>query len=61
VPCFEALVNDPRLAGIPKILETPHEDDLIKEDLALLRSLRGRAKGEERRDGVPSRRAAARD
>jgi deoxyribonuclease-4 len=61
VPCFEAIVNDPRLAGIPKILETPHKDDLIRQDMALLRSLRAAGAGDkERRDGLPGRRTAAR-
>jgi len=42
--CFEALVNEPRLAGVPKVLETPEEDDGHAKDLALLVSMRGGAK-----------------
>jgi deoxyribonuclease-4 len=35
-------VNDPRLAGLPGLLETPKSDDLHedRENLAVLRSLR---------------------
>jgi deoxyribonuclease-4 len=36
------VLNDPRLAGLPGILETPKSDDLHedRENLAVLRSLR---------------------
>jgi len=39
---FRHLVNDPRLAGLPGVLETPKSDDLHedRENLARLRSLR---------------------
>jgi len=37
---FRALVNDPRLAGLPAILETPKGDDLA-EDITNLAVLRG--------------------
>ncbi len=38
---FRAIVNDPRFAGLPMILETPKGDDLAEDiaNLALLRSL----------------------
>jgi deoxyribonuclease-4 len=38
---FRAIVNDPRFAGLPMILETPKGDDLAEdiENLAKLRSL----------------------
>lgn len=40
---FRAIVNDPRFAGLPMILETPKGDDLAEDiaNLALLRSLLG--------------------
>jgi len=39
---FRHILNDPRLAGLPGLLETPKSDDLHedRENLALLRSLR---------------------
>jgi deoxyribonuclease-4 len=39
---FRHVVNDPRLAGLPGLLETPKSDDLHedRENLAVLRSLR---------------------
>jgi len=37
--CFRMLINDPRFAGHPMILETPKEKDL-KEDIANLKLLR---------------------
>jgi deoxyribonuclease-4 len=37
---FRLLMNDPRLAGIPKILETPKDDDMT-EDYLNLGKLRG--------------------
>jgi deoxyribonuclease-4 len=38
---FRNVVNDPRLAGLPGLLETPKGDDLAedRENLAVLRSL----------------------
>ncbi len=36
---FRILMNDPRFAKIPKILETPKEGDMDKKNLKLLRSL----------------------
>ena len=42
VPPFERIMNDPRFAHVPKILETPKGDDLVSADrrmLALLRNL----------------------
>ena len=44
---FRLIVNDPRFAGLPGILETPKSPDLHedRENLAVLRGLRG---GEER-------------
>lgn len=59
--CFEAIVNDPRLRGIPKILETPREGAGVERDLALLRRLREKGRGESARgkggegDGVQGR------
>ena len=41
---FRRIMNDPRFATVPKILETPKGDDEVTEDrrnLALLRSFRG--------------------
>lgn len=39
---FRCLINDPRFAGVPKILETPKGEDLAEDrmNLATLRSLR---------------------
>jgi deoxyribonuclease-4 len=42
--CFRMIMNDPRLAEVPKILETPKEADGLPMDrvnLALLRALEG--------------------
>lgn len=41
LPGFRHMVNDPRLAGVPGLLETPKGEDLRRdrENLALLRSL----------------------
>ena len=38
---FRYIMNDPRLAHLPKVLETPKGEDMAedKENLALLRSL----------------------
>ena len=36
---FEAVVNDPRLRGLPMILETPNELDGYAAEIALLRTL----------------------
>jgi deoxyribonuclease IV len=36
---FEFLLNDPRLADLPMVLETPKEDDADVRNLATLRSL----------------------
>jgi len=36
---FELLLNDPRLAELPMVLETPKEDDADARNLATLRSL----------------------
>jgi deoxyribonuclease IV len=38
---FRYIMNDPRFAALPKVLETPKEEDMAedKENLALLRSL----------------------
>lgn len=40
---FAALLNDPRLRDVPKVIETPKDDDVVAADrrnLAVLRSLR---------------------
>jgi len=40
---FGLLMRDPRFAGVPKILETPKENDMDRKNLAILRRLaRGR-------------------
>jgi deoxyribonuclease-4 len=39
---FERVMRDRRLAGVPKLLETPKEDDMDVVNLALLRKLAGR-------------------
>ena len=38
---FRFIMNDPRLAALPKVLETPKEADMAEDkvNLALLRSL----------------------
>ena len=38
---FRRVMTDPRLAGIPKVIETPKVDDMDRENLALLRRLAG--------------------
>ena len=37
--CFEQIINDSRFGGIPKILETPKENDMDRNNLALLKRL----------------------
>lgn len=37
---FARIMNDPRLAAIPKVLETPKGDDLVSNDRRMLRMLR---------------------
>ena len=42
---FRAIMTDPRLVAVPKVLETPKGDDMVTNDrrmLALLRSFSGR-------------------
>jgi deoxyribonuclease-4 len=36
---FRFLMNDPRFASVPKVLETPKENDMDPVNLALLRGL----------------------
>ncbi|MGE4619953.1 MAG: deoxyribonuclease IV, partial [Planctomycetota bacterium] len=36
---FEKIINDPRFAGITKMLETPKENDMDRKNLALLKRL----------------------
>ena len=55
IACFEALVGDARLAGIPKILETPHEDMKVARDLELLEALRAKKEGTGGGHGAPGR------
>ncbi len=53
--CFRVAVNEPRLAGVPKVIETPKEEDGVAMDpvnLGILRHLAGR-------DRVPARLARA--
>ena len=38
---FRWLVNDPRFADVPGLLETPGDDRAFKRNLKVLRSLRG--------------------
>jgi deoxyribonuclease-4 len=38
---FRRIMNDPRFAGVPKVLETPKGEDLVTADLANLGRLRG--------------------
>lgn len=40
---FQAIMTDPRFAGIPKILETPKGDDEVTLDVRMLERLRGYA------------------
>jgi len=42
---FRQIMTDPRLAAIPKVLETPKGDDMISNDRAMLRKLRAFAAG----------------
>jgi deoxyribonuclease-4 len=42
---FRRIMTDPRLAAIPKVLETPKGDDMVSNDRAMLRKLRGFAAG----------------
>ncbi len=41
---FRNIVNDKRLANVPKILETPKTEDTLEEDIENLKVLRGLAK-----------------
>jgi deoxyribonuclease-4 len=36
---FRCLMNDPRFRSVPKVLETPKEEDMDVENLRILRSL----------------------
>lgn len=38
---FRSVMNDPRLAGLPLLLETPKDDDTLKEDVENLTTLIG--------------------
>ncbi|MBW7934476.1 MAG: deoxyribonuclease IV [Gemmatimonadaceae bacterium] len=42
---FRRIMTDPRLATIPKVLETPKGDDMVTNDRAMLRKLREFAAG----------------
>ncbi len=42
---FQRIMTDPRLAAIPKVLETPKGDDMVSNDRAMLRKLREFARG----------------
>ncbi|MCX5766727.1 MAG: deoxyribonuclease IV, partial [Gemmatimonadetes bacterium] len=37
---FRRLMTDPRLATVPKLLETPKGDDMVTNDRAMLAKLR---------------------
>lgn len=41
IEAFRHIVNDPRFSHIPKILETPKDDDMDRVNLAILRDLVG--------------------
>ncbi len=43
---FRRIMTDPRLAIVPKVLETPKGDDMISNDRAMLRKLRAFAGGQ---------------
>ncbi len=43
---FRRIMTEPLLAAIPKSLETPKGDDMVSNDRAMLRKLRGYAGGE---------------
>lgn len=42
---FRRIMTEPRLAAIPRSLETPKGDDMVSNDRAMLRKLRGFAAG----------------
>ena len=42
---FRRIMNDPRLATVPKVLETPKGEDMVTNDRRMLRLLRGYARG----------------
>jgi deoxyribonuclease-4 len=44
-PPFRRIMTDPKLAKIPKVLETPKGDDMVTNDRAMLAKLRGFAAG----------------
>jgi deoxyribonuclease-4 len=44
---FRYLVTDPRLRGIPMIIETPKDDDSIRADRRNLKALRDLAKKQQ--------------
>lgn len=49
---FRKLLNDPRFAGIPKVIETPKDDDVRAADRRNLATLRAyRTRGRQRRTG----------
>lgn len=41
---FRRIMRDPNLASIPKVLETPKGDDMVTNDRAMLKKLRGFAR-----------------
>jgi deoxyribonuclease-4 len=43
---FRRIMTDPRLAAVPKVLETPKGDDMLSNDRAMLRKLRTFAAGQ---------------
>jgi deoxyribonuclease-4 len=62
--CFEAIVGEPRLRAVPKILETPHEGGGVRRDLEMLKRMRSatgtgtknnKRASEEKGHGVPRR------
>jgi deoxyribonuclease IV len=55
---FRNLMRDPRMAAIPKFLETPKDEDTLAQDRRNLAVLRRLAQGEEGRGVARSARAA---
>ena len=42
---FRRIMTDPRLAAVPKVIETPKGDDMVTNDRRMLKKLRAFAKG----------------
>ncbi len=46
---FRRIMTDPRLATVPKVLETPKGDDMVTNDRRMLEMLRGFAEGTKKK------------